>query len=190
MSTGAMGRLLVGALAGASAWLGACAGPARTTSLRTEDLELVASAMAEKLKQSHFLDGRGPGQPKLLLAVRAAENLSSDVMTAADRWYLVEGLTGELPLSTLARDYSIAFVIPEERARAAVERGAVDADAFAGRRPTHVLTATVQSVTRASGADRTDLYALEYRIVELETGVEQWSDTFEFKRAARGKSYD
>ena len=167
-----------------------CAATPRSTRITADDLAIVAAEMGAKLRGSHFLAGRAPDSTRLIIAARKAENLSSDLLSDAEKWYLVEKVTSALPIVTLGRDYNLAFVMPEEKARAGADDPVSPASFPPDRRPTHVLGATVRSITRAAGPDRTDLYSVEYRVERLRDGYLEWSDIFEYKRAARGKAYD
>ncbi len=167
-----------------------CSSAPRSTRLQTDDLQAMAIDVAAQLRASSFLQGRTPDSPRMTIAVAPAENLSSDILTEAEKWFLVERVADSVPIQTLGRDFNAAFVVPADKARAARASGAVDRGAYAGRNPTHRFGATLQSLTRAAGRDRTDLYVIEYRIVNLDTAQIEWSAPFEFKRAAKGKAYD
>lgn len=169
---------------------GCASSASSSTRLTTEDLTTIAVEVAEKLRGSDFLRGRGPESERIVIAVQRVENLSSDVVTEGERWYLMERLTSSLPLGSMARERNLVFVIPAEKLREAKARGAMDPDAARDRAPTHVMTATLRSATRAAGLDRTELYSCQYRVVELASGELVWVDAFEFKRTARGRSYD
>lgn len=146
--------------------------------------------MAGKLRTSRFLAGRGPDSPPLIIAVHKVENLSSDIISQAEQWYMVQKVKNSLPLAALSREKNIVFTMPAEHVRGARERGTVAQDFAKQRKPTHVMSATILSATRAAGRDRTDLYYCEYAITDLSTGEIVWADKFEFKRLAHGKSYN
>lgn len=172
-------------------FLSACAtAQAKTTTLTVEDIHDTAAAMADKLRASDLLRERTPDSPRMVIAVQKVENLTMDLIPEPDRWYLVDRVLSSFSLTELSRDKNIAFVIPAEKLAAARSRGTLDADFAAKRNPTHEMTATFRSVTRAAGLNRTDLYLCEYRITDLASGALAWSDNFEFKRAALGRAYD
>lgn len=168
---------------------GGC-GASKTTRITTEDILGTTSEIAAGLAGAAFLVERGPGSERMSIAVRRAENLSSDVIADGEAWILVERVASSLPLATLARERNLVFVIPRERARESTGAGATEFGDVSGRAVTHVLGATVYSVTRAAREDRTDLYSIEYRVEDLRTREVVWSERVEYKRAARGKGYD
>lgn len=167
-----------------------CAAPVKTTAITVDDIQEVAVEMAGKLRGSDFLKERGPGSPRMVIAIQRVENLTMDIIPEADRWYLMDRVRSSFSLMELSKEKNIAFVIPAEKLRAAREKGTLEADFATERAPTHEMTATFRSVTRAAGLNRTDLYLCEYRITDLASGELDWSDAFEFKRAALGRAYD
>jgi hypothetical protein len=154
------------------------------------DLDTTAAAMAKKLSEAKFLEGRTPDSPKMSIAIMKVENLSSDIITEGEEWSLMEKVRDSLPMVDLGKSRSIVFVIPAEHLRAAKAKGTLPEDAGAGRKPTHEMDATFRSATRSSRLDRTEAYLVEYRITDLSSGELVWDETFEFKRIARGLSYD
>lgn len=180
--------LVVLGLSLAAAPLPSCASPARTTRISVDDFQLIAAEMAQKLRGGDLLRERTADSPRMVVALRRAENLTMDLLGDAERWYLVEKVASSLPLVALAREKNLVWVTPEQKGRAA---GQLDpADFPPDRRPTHTLLCIVQSITRSAGLDRSDLYRLEYRIEELRSGEIKWVDQFEYKRAATGLAYD
>lgn len=167
-----------------------CAGPAKTTAITVGDIQEVASEMAAKLRGSDFLKDRGADSPRMVVAIQKVENLTLDIIPESDRWYLMDRVRSSFSLQELSKEKNIAFVIPAEKLRAARAKGTLDDEFAAARAPTHEMTATFRSVTRTAGLNRTDLYLCEYRITELSGGALEWSDAFEFKRAALGRAYD
>ncbi len=162
--------------------------------MTTEDYEYVAVDMADKLRaglvESSLLANRTGDTPPMVIAISKVTNLTSDLMSEGAKWYLMERVKSALPLSTLSRDKNIVFVIPAEHLRDAHRRGTVESDFAAERKPSHAMTATFTSVTRATGKDRTDLYYCEYTITDLKSGEMVWTDKVEFKRVAHGRAWD
>jgi hypothetical protein len=77
------------------------------------------------------------------------------------------------------------------------QRGTLDAEradkGFGSERGvTHTITSTFRSVTRIGedGNGRTDVYACEFQMLDLNTNEPVWLDTFEFKRSATGSVRD
>lgn len=163
----------------------------RSTRLTTEDVKEMAEQLAASMASSDFLRDRSPQSPRMVIALDRVENLSSDVVPVSEQWYLMERVRASTPLASLGTQRNIGFVIPVEHLNQLRDRvGAEAALAGAGRTPTHAMRGVLRSVTRASGVYRTDLYSFETRVIDLETGRIEWSDSFELKRAAVGLAYD
>lgn len=166
----------------------------QSTVMTADDYQFIASEMAAKLREhlseSPLFSARTPESPKWTIAIQKVQNLTSDMMPESAKWYLMARVRESVPIGSFSRERNIAFTIPAERLREARKRGAVSEDMEAGRKPTHVMSATFLSVTRASGQDRTDLYYCEYTLNDLKTGEVIWTDKVEFKRAAHGRSWD
>lgn len=173
-----------------AAVLAGCAATPRTTRITTADLEETAAAVAEKLRGSSFLADRAPDSPPMVIAVDKVQNLSSDIIPSSEQWWLVERVAAAQPILVLARDRNIRFTIPREHLSEGRRRGNLPEDFAQGRNPTHQLTATIRSATRAAGLARTDAYLLDFQITDLSTGRLVWNEGFSFKRQAFGKSYD
>ncbi|MFZ4574715.1 MAG: hypothetical protein ACOYN0_09980 [Phycisphaerales bacterium] len=164
--------------------------PKTTTRITVADLEETTSVIADKLRGSDLLASRGPDSPPMIVAIHKVENLTSDIIPDGDRWWMMQRVRASQPILTLSRDKNIRFVIPAEHLRQGLERGTLEAGFAADRAPTHEMSATFLSTTRAAGKNRTDAYLCEYRITDLATGGLAWTEIFEFKRAAFGKGYD
>lgn len=187
--TGAAGALAaIFAYAAAGQLFIGCAAPSRTTRLETRDFEDIAFEVAQSLRASDFLRERSPDSAPMTVAIQKAENLSSDILSEGERWFLMNRVVQASSMRALADERAIRFVIPAENLRELRELTGDDQLA-AGRAPTHTMTARLRSITRAAGLDRTDLYRAEYRITDLSTGETMWTGEFELKRAAVGRSY-
>lgn len=193
MRLGVVGVIaVVMAVACAITGAGGCATTQRgSTRLTTEDVKEMAEQMAASMTASDFLRERGPGSPRMVVALDHIENLSSDVVPVSEQWYLMERIRASTPLASLGTQRNIAFVIPAEQMNQLRDRGGAEAALFgAGRAPTHAMQGVLRSVTRSAGINRTDLYSFEVRVIALDSGDLVWSDSFELKRAAVGRQYD
>lgn len=173
----------------------ACAAPQRSSRMTTEDFQEMAEAMAQSLLRSEALAQRGPQSEPWVVSIDHVRNLSSDVMTQAEQWAIMADLRGSLPIQALWDQKNIRFVLPPQRVvqiRSRDEADEFDASFASQRQPTHTMTATFRSVTRASpdGRGRIDWYYCEFEILELATGQTVWTDRFEYKRQARGHMWD
>ena len=126
----------------------------------------------------------------MTIAINRVTNLTSDMIPESAQWYMMERVKNSQSIGRLSRDKNIVFTIPAEHLRQAKAHGAVEEGFGQARAPTHVMSATFRSVTRSTGKDRTDLYYCEYEITDLATGEIAWTDKVEFKRVAKGESWD
>ncbi|MFW6060514.1 MAG: hypothetical protein ACODAQ_10040 [Phycisphaeraceae bacterium] len=176
--------------------LAGCQNPPRSTRMTVDDFQEMASVMAQSLVHSEALAQRGPGSPPWVVSMEKVRNLTSDVMTDAEQWMVMARLRGSTPLRALWDSKNMRFVLPPEASARLRDRldetGTLGGDDPSPQRsaPTHTLTATFRSVTRASAEARTDLYYCEFQMLELATGEPVWSDRFEFKRQALGHIWD
>ncbi len=168
----------------------AFAGTARSSRLTVDDLEFTSAELEGKLRGSAFLSGRSSASPPMVVTVSKVENLTSDIIPEAEQWWLIHRLRNAQPVRALSQSRNLTFVIPVERLKAGRAAGVFDDSTAAARSPTHEMTATFRSATRAAGRHRTDVYLCDLRITSLSDGALEFSDAVEFKRAAFGKAYD
>lgn len=186
-----MSILIAGVLLGAVMALAGCASAqAKTTTLSASDLEATSTEIAAKLRASDFLKDRGPGSPRMVIAINKVENLTSDLIPSSEQWWLMQRVRDSIGIQTLSKELNVKFVIPAKFLREARRKGTLPEDAALERNPTHEMSATFRTATRTAKLDRTDAYLCEYRITDLRDGTLDWSDSFEFKRTAFGRSYD
>ena len=170
-----------------------CAGPQRTTRMTADDLDSMSHELAASLAASDALAGRNSDSPLWVISISKVQNLSSDVMTVAEQWSVMAKLRGSLPIQALWDQKNVRFVIPADRLEALEARGNLDevtGRLGSHRRPTHQMTATFRSITRADAGYRSDLYYCEFNLIDLAAGEPVWSDRFEYKRAAAGHVLD
>lgn len=185
------GRLLLWAWLLACTWLGGCAtGSVRSTRLAAEDFADVAAAVAAQLAASEALRDRSPDDEPWIIAIDRVENLSSDVIAVSEQWWLMARLRASLPIQTLSRQRAIRFVIPAEHLARLRERDPELAEAASDRAATHRMGAVFRSVTRFGQGGRTDLYRVDFDLVDLSDGALEWSGSYEFKRLAFGRGWD
>jgi hypothetical protein len=167
----------------------ACASP-QSTRLQVSDFDELSDRMAESLAGSGAITQRTAADEPWWVSMQRVENLSTDVMTPGEQWAIVQRVRSAQPLQVLWDRHQIRFLESPEDVVAA--RALADPrDPYAAdRRSTHVLTGTLRSITRAQQRDRTELYDLQMRLVDLATGEDVWSDNFSIKREARGLLWD
>jgi hypothetical protein len=170
-----------------------CVAPQRTTRMTADDLDAMSHALAASLAASDVLAGRTGDSPLWVISISKVQNLSSDVMTDAEQWSVMARLRGSLPIGALWDQKNVRFVIPADRLDVLRDYGELDevsGPLGSQRRPTHQMTATFRSITRADSQYRTDLYYCEFSLIDLAAGQPVWSDRFEYKRAAAGHVLD
>ncbi len=173
------------------AFLSGCGGPQSTT-LRAEDFDAMAEAMAQSLLRSEALAERGPESEPWTVSIQKVTNLSGDVIPVREQWAVMAMLRGSVPIRQLRERMNVAFTIPAERVEAMrADEDAPELATFGEERVvTHVMTATIRSVTRTDTGARTDLYYAEFDLLDLATNRPVWNDRFEFKRQAMGSLRD
>jgi hypothetical protein len=183
-----LGILCVSA-ASAFCFLG-CAAPARTTRLQTRDFQDISTEVAASLQSSDFLRDRTPQSPLMLIAIHKVDNLTTDLLSEGEKWFLMDRVMNSDVMAALRRGRNIRFVIPAERLEAIAERNLWAAPIAPERRPTHTMTAALRNVVRAAGINRTDLYAAHYAITAIDTGETEWTGEYLLKRTATGRAYN
>lgn len=165
----------------------------RSSRMTVDDLNAMASEMSQSLAKSDAFRERTPTSPPWVISTDKVLNLSNDVMTESEQWFVIAKLRGSLPLQSLSKERNIRFVLPAEQVRKMRRDPNLDTrgDAFgADRKPTHQMTATFHSATRADATNRTDLYYCEFEIIDLTSAIPAWTDKFEYKRGAVGHVWD
>lgn len=190
-------RLSAVALMFAAAVLAGCATPERgSTRLTHADFDDTVQAMVTSLASSKFLAGRTPDSPQIRIVTNKVENLTSDVITAAEQWMLIARVQAAFPVQELAQKKNIVFQIPPEEAALLREKG-FDSPLNPEHEPTHLMIAVFRSSTSAGSrssagfADvRKEYYFVEYTIIEIKSRKTAWSGSFEFAREASGLLID
>ncbi|QOI99772.1 MAG: hypothetical protein HRU70_04455 [Phycisphaeraceae bacterium] len=182
-------RLAVAAAAASYAAVPGCSAPPRSTRMTLDDYDTMAAEMVESLKGSRFVRERTPGSPEAVITIDRVENRSRHLMSEGEQWAIMRRLTQAAPTHTLRDAYNIRLVVAKDLADGAVTSGRLPADALASRRPTHQMSAVFETISRQVGADRTDGYFCTFRLLDLATGEEAWTGSFDFKRVAVGLQY-
>lgn len=167
-----------------------CGTPPKTSTLTTEDLEETTTQMAAQLGSSDFLKERTKDSEAIIVAIDKVRNLTSDLIPEGQQWFMLSRVRDQLDVGTLRTTRNVRFVIPQQFLERAKRAGTIEGDLVLKREPTHQMSATFRSLTRAAGKDRTDAYICEYRITEIKSGALAWTGEYAFKRAAFGKAYD
>ena len=173
----------------------ACGPKKQTTRMQLDDFNAAAAAMAQSLAASQWLRDRSSNSPPIIVTINKVQNLTDDIMTPAEQWMFIEKVRTTLPIQQLRETKNIHFQIPPE------QQARLQADGFnlppdTAPQPTHLMTAVFLSAPRvvrnreAQIDRRQDYYYMEYTVTDIATRKMVWSDTFEFKREARGLLID
>ncbi|MEM6748932.1 MAG: hypothetical protein AAGA57_07840 [Planctomycetota bacterium] len=165
-----------------------------TTRVQIADYQEVADRMALSLRDAPAIRGRTPASEPWVVTMSGLENRSTEVLTEAERWYVLARIRAAQPIDELWDRHALRFVVPRERwdllRSGRPEEFAGDDFGGGSSGATHTLDGTLRTVTRAQSHDRTDLFLLEFQLLDLRTGEPVWLDRFEFKRAAAGFIWD
>ena len=174
--------------------MASCATAPKSSRMTTEDFTEMSEAMAQSLAQSDALGNRTPASEPWVISIDRVQNLTKDIITESERWYVIQRLRSSLPIRAMSQQKNIVFVIPRERLDAIRNNPNIDVsdDPNFGiqRTPTHQMTAKFIGSERAIALTRTDTYYCEFEIMNLATGVPEWTDRFEYKRQAHGHIWD
>lgn len=167
----------------------------QTSRIQIDDYTEMTTQMAQSLRHSQAFAERSPSSEPWVVSFDKVLNLSSEIMTQGEQWGVIALVRGAQPINSLWDDKKVAFVIPAQYAidrRGTLNAERADKGFGTERGVTHTITATFRSVTRVGedGNGRTDVYACEFQMLDLNTNEPAWLDTFEFKRTATGNVRD
>ena len=161
----------------------------KTTFLSSVDLIDMTDRMAASFAADEVVGERTSQSPPWVISIHRAQNFTNQIIPDREKWLYLGRLRAQLQQSDIVRQRNIIWVIPPER-WPMVQEELGDAPPELRMRPTHELTAEFAALTSTSGRGRSDAYLCEYQLLELSTGRIVWSDHWEVKRAASGKTYD
>lgn len=166
----------------------------QSSRMTTEDFTEMGEAMAQSLARSSALRDRTPQSEPWVISIDRVQNLTKDIITESERWYVIQRLRSSLPIRAMSQQKNITFVMPKERLDALRNNPKIDVgeDPNYGsqRAPTHQMTGKFIGSERANATQRTDSYFCEFEIMNLASGVPEWTDKFEYKRDAIGHVWD
>jgi hypothetical protein len=165
---------------------------ARTTFLQSVDLIDMTDRMAVSFAHDEVIGARTPHDERWVVSIDRVVNHTNQIIPDREKWQYIGRLRSLLAQSDIARQRSIAWVVPPERWPAiAREIGAAGGEPPELRmQPTHVLTAEFHALTATSARGRSDMYVCSYQLVDLRTGTIAWEDSWEVKRATTGLTFD
>jgi len=168
---------------------GGCGAPPKSTRMTLDDVEAMTTEMSASLRRG-LLSGRSASSEEMRIAITRVENRTRHLMDPSEQWAIMDRVAKSVPITTLAEEANVRFVLERDFEREAKARGTLPAEFGRERRVTHVMRAVFDSPTREGLRDRTDAYLCRFSILELSSGEEVWADSFDFKRVARGNFLD
>lgn len=165
-----------------------CSAPAvRTTFLGNVDLVDMTDRMAESFAGDPVIGRRTGAGETWVVSIDRVVNHTNQIITTREKWLYTTRLRARLAESGLSRDRNIVWVVPPERWPIAAEE---HEDPGPRLRPTHLLAAEFQTLTRTSAAGRSDTYVCAFQLTDIESGRLVWEDLWEVKYARRGLTWD
>ncbi|MEO1129541.1 MAG: hypothetical protein AAFX05_07520 [Planctomycetota bacterium] len=189
--------------------LAACSAPSLrpSTLYSAADMQIIASDVVQSLAVSDFLVGRNERSDPIVLQPDRMWNLSNERLSQADKLAAVTRVLYDRGMQELLAAKNVAILYPlKDRWRVEHLTPEIDVDPFrdagldrpsSGLRPTHLLQAQFNSVTRTAASregqasdTRTDLFSVDYTIVEVDSRRIVWAATSQVKRFAHGSLID
>ncbi len=174
-----------------------CAAPSRTSTYDSAALLSSAESVREAFASSTFLSGRSQSSPEIRLLVDKLENFSSERLTRTDQLATVWRVVSDDGVLDLLRQRNVrVYFAPRDDDALARVVGANYRDWSSPDKPTHILNARFNSITRGSSLSgsltdqRADDFLLNFNIIEDASGAQLWSHTARFKRSSFGTQVD
>lgn len=191
-------RCVSRAIAAACAGVALCAGVGcggvdltKSSRLSVGDMRLIVDETVQSLAASDWVASRSADSPRATVTFGEMVNVSDDVITRSELWYLAQAVAGEVfGNRELRQGKNIVLVVPAERLDAARRRGSFDVPVGGDREVTHVMSCEIDTVARSEGDSRTDLYRAEYTLLNLGTAEIEWIGRVTFERRALGRSFN
>lgn len=167
---------------------------ANTTLIQASDLLEVSDAARAALASSAFFVSRSAASRPLTIEPGRVTNISNERLTAGDRRAMLTRVLYEPGIQQQLASRNIALLRPSESPELLAGVWPV---AFSTTPPTHVLNAQFSSASRQAAIAnslspdaRSDLFVIDYTLVELATRDVVWSHQSELKRYATGRTID
>ncbi len=187
MILGGRGPAIVFAILLTGICVGCSAPEVRTTFLGSVDLVDMTDQMAESFAGDTVIGGRSPASEPWVVSIDRVVNHTNQIIPGREKWLYTTRLRALLAESNIARRRNIVWVVPPERwPTAPVELQTPEQRL----RPTHLLAAEFQTLTRTSSAGRSDTYVCAFQLTDIENGHLVWEDLWEIKYAVRGLTWD
>ena len=164
-----------------------CSAPeVRTTFLGSVDLVDMTDRMADSFAGDPVIGRRNEASETWVVSIDRVVNHTNQIIPVREKWLYTTRLRAKLVESDIARQRNIVWVVPPERWPAAA--GVLESN-HRRLRPTHLLAAEFQTLTRTSAAGRSDTYVCAFQLTDLGDGRLVWEDLWEVKYAVRGLTW-
>ncbi|MFM9959002.1 MAG: hypothetical protein ACKVZJ_13105 [Phycisphaerales bacterium] len=180
---------LIAAACVAGAGAAGCAAPRiNTTSLTAADVVKMTDQMAASLNASMPIASRNTSSERWVFTMDRVSNRTEHLMDDSEKWGIMGRFRANLARTMLGNERNIAFVLPAaEWQRYA---GADYAPEQSRLRPTHALRAEFRSDTASSLLSRSDHYLCAFQLLDLESGLLVWEDSYEVKYGISRNAFD
>ncbi len=174
-------------------FLAGCGGPPKvhTTFLQSVDLIAMTDKMAASFTHDDVIAARTPESEPWVISMYRVQNHTNQIIPDREKWLYLARLRALLAQTDVSKQHNLIWIIPPERWPIVAQELGVSEEPYGLRwNPTHQLTAEFHALTNTSGAGRSDAYVCDYQLLDLRSGVIEWEDSWEVKRAISGKTYD
>ena len=171
----------------AGACIGCSAPEVRTTFLDSVDLVDMTDRMAASFAGDAVIGRRTQASATWVVSIDRVVNHTNQIIPNREKWLYVTRMRALLSESQIGRRRNIVWVVPPERWPAAA--GELKST-HRRLRPTHLLAAEFQTLTRTSAAGRSDTYVCAFQLTDIGDGRLVWEDLWEVKYAAQGLTWN
>ncbi len=171
----------------------------RTTLFRAADIEAASGEAVQSLAMSSFMMARTKDSPEAVLQPQTMVNLSDNRLSPGDQWAAMSKVVLSPNMLGLLESKNVTLQMPAFESTRLARAGVSVSEPKAQVVPTHLFTATLRSLSRAtaggarqggSGQERKDVFLVEYTIVEVESRRVEWSGESTIARVAHGSLID
>ena len=185
--TDARALAIVFAMLLAGTCVGCSAPEVRTTFLGSVDLVDMTDRMAASFAGDPVIGRRTEASETWVVSIDRVVNHTNQIIPGREKWLYTTRMRAKLAESNIARRRNIVWVVPPERWPAAA--GELESK-HRRLRPTHLLAAEFQTLTRTSAAGRSDTYVCAFQLTDIEDGRLVWEDLWEVKYAVQGLTWN
>ncbi|MEM1166302.1 MAG: hypothetical protein AAGI30_08430 [Planctomycetota bacterium] len=166
----------------------------RTTLIQADDIIEITNSVRTSFASSPFFTSRSATSVPITIEPGRVTNVSNERLTGGDQRAMLTRVLYEPGIHRQLASRNIRLLRPTESPELLNQSWATY---FSQTPPTHVLNAQFSSASRQAAVGdtlspdaRSDLFIVDYTLVELASRDVVWSDQFELKRFATGRTID